>query len=270
MTPPTFKHLETILYPSGVYECAINRPQVYNALNDEVYTEWKDAILWAAQDDRVKVFLLTGRGKFYSSGQELKRPDYTDSPAENMDSSPLKLLVTALIDFPKPLIAAVNGPAYGFAVTSLALCDLVYATPDSTFTTPFMKLGFAAEACSSYTFPKIMGNTMANEMLLMGRTMTIDDMVGCGFVSRIIPKDQIGQETLKIAEEATHYSVDAIKVTKALIRDVDRASLHKINDDEMNKVATRIRSPESIAAVNAFVDLSEKRRAERKAGKSKI
>ena len=62
-----------------------------------------------------------------------------------------------LIDFPKPIIAAVNGPAVGMGVTTLPLCDVVYASSDSTFVTPFSRIGLVPEACSSYTFPVIMG-----------------------------------------------------------------------------------------------------------------
>ncbi|KAI8097495.1 ClpP/crotonase-like domain-containing protein [Halteromyces radiatus] len=273
MSLPKFQHFETTLFSSGVYEFAFNRPHIYNALNQEVYQEWRDALLWAAKDDRVKVFLLTGRGKYYCSGQQLYRPNVhtkEGNAADEIRRNITKGVVTALIDFPKLIIAAVNGPAYGFAVTSLALCDVVYATPDATFTTPFMKLGFCSEACSSYTFPRIMGNSKANEMLLMGRTMTVEEMVGCGFVSRTISKDTIRQETLKLAEEAALFSPEALKVTKDLIRHMERPLLHDMNDKEMIQLHTRVRSPESIASLNAFVDASEKRRAERQAAKSKL
>ncbi|CAO3585168.1 unnamed protein product [Absidia cylindrospora] len=251
---------------------AFNRPHIYNALSPEVYKEWLDAILWAATDDRVKVFVLTGRGKFYCSGQEIKRPDFSESgdKADRKKRAVTKALVTALIDFPKLLIAAVNGPAYGFAVTSLALCDVVYATPDTTFTTPFMKLGFCAEACSSYTFPKIMGNSKANEMLLMGRTMGVEEMIGCGFVSRTIAKDKLQEQALQLAEEASKFSPAALKVTKDLVRQNERPLLHRINEDEMAKLHIRVRTPESIASLNSFVDTSEKRRSDRKAIKSKL
>lgn len=65
-----------------------------------------------------------------------------------------RTLVAELIKFPKLLIAAVNGPAFGFAVTTLALCDAVYSVPSATFATPFMKLAFCAEGCSSVLFPR--------------------------------------------------------------------------------------------------------------------
>ncbi|KAI8341135.1 ClpP/crotonase-like domain-containing protein [Chlamydoabsidia padenii] len=272
MSLPTFKNFEATLFPSGVYEFAFNRPHIYNAISKEVYQEWLDAIKWAAQDDRVKVFLLTGRGAYYCSGLQLQRPDFSEAGdrADVLKREITKSLVAALIDFPKLLIAAVNGPAYGFAVTSLALCDVVYATPDATFTTPFMKLAFCAEACSSYTFPRIMGNTIANEMLLMGHTKSVDEMVACGFVSRTIPKDRIRTEALQLAEDTTQFSTAALKVTKDLVRGFERQLLHRINNNEMAQLYHQVRTPESIASLNGFVDASEKRRAERKAAKSKL
>lgn len=66
-------------------------------------------------------------------------------------------VVEALLDLSKPIIAAINGPAVGFAVTSMALCDIVYASETATFVTPFMKLGFCAEGCASVVFPAVMG-----------------------------------------------------------------------------------------------------------------
>lgn len=97
--------------------------------------------------------MLTGIGSYYSSGQELELPS-GEGPGLKERLQVTQDLTDALIDFPKPLIAAVNGPAVGYAVTTLALCDMVFCTPMATFTTPFMKLGFCAEACSSYLFPR--------------------------------------------------------------------------------------------------------------------
>ncbi|CAO3639700.1 unnamed protein product [Cunninghamella blakesleeana] len=270
---PTFNNFEATLFPSGVLEFAFNRPHILNALNAETYLEWLKGIQFAANDDRVKVLVLTGRGKYYTSGLELAKPDFKNKEADEADLKRRNVtinLVKALIDFPKLLIAAANGPAYGFGVTSLALCDVVYASTDSFFATPFMRWGFCAEACSSFTFPRIMGSSKANEMLLMGRTFQVDELVQCGFVSRTFSKETIREDVLKLAEEAAQFSVEAIKVTKKLVRDVDRDTLHKVNDNEMGELKRLVRKPESIASITAFIEANEKRRAERKANKSKL
>ncbi|CDH53880.1 enoyl-delta isomerase mitochondrial [Lichtheimia corymbifera JMRC:FSU:9682] len=258
--------LETIaitLFPSGVAELAFNRPQRYNALSPQAYRDWLSAITWAANDDRVKVTILTGRGKYYTSGQELTMPDFSDEnlPAElERRQKTTHDVVQEMIRFPKLLIAAVNGPSIGFGTTTLALCDVVYAAPDATFTTPFMKLGFCAEGCSSVLFPRIMGPSRANEMLLLGRTFTAKEMEDCGFVSRIIPKENFREQILAIAEDASAFSPEAMRVTKDLIRENERKFLEQVNDVEMERLAERMASPDSLKSILKFVESSKKRK----------
>ncbi|KAI7881830.1 ClpP/crotonase [Lichtheimia hyalospora FSU 10163] len=258
--------LETIaitLFPSGVVELAFNRPQRYNALSPQAYRDWLSAITWAANDERVKVTILTGRGKYYTSGQELTMPDFSDEnlPAElERRQKTTHDLVQEMIRFPKLLIAAVNGPSIGFGTTTLALCDVVYAAPDATFTTPFMKLGFCAEGCSSVLFPRIMGPSRANEMLLLGRTFTAKEMEACGFVSKIIPKESFREEILAIADNASAFSPEAMKVTKDLIRENERKFLERVNDIEMERLAERMASPDSLESILRFVENSKKRK----------
>lgn len=116
--------------------------------------------------------VLTGRGKYYTSGQQLEMPDFSDPELPEKTKQRrlttkylnhttrqrereitvdhvflLRNVVLEMIRFPKLLIGAVNGPAIGFGVTTLALCDVVYAVPEATFSTPFMKLGFVSLAC---------------------------------------------------------------------------------------------------------------------------
>ncbi|XP_071823486.1 enoyl-CoA delta isomerase 2-like isoform X2 [Apostichopus japonicus] len=148
----------------GVATVTLNRHRKKNALNKEMWTELILALRSASRDDRVVVCVLTGSGDYFSSGNDLNNfieASKRGSDAANymtFENVPLvKLLVDILIDFPKQLIAAVNGPAIGIAVTSLGLMDVVYASDTATFLTPFTSLGQCAEACSSYTFPKIMG-----------------------------------------------------------------------------------------------------------------
>ncbi|ORX43015.1 ClpP/crotonase [Hesseltinella vesiculosa] len=253
MSIPVFECFEAHLHPSGVFEFVINRPRVYNVLNPLAYQEWLQALEWAATDERVRVFVMTGKGVYYCAGTELARPKVdNDRPRRNVTEQ----VVHALIDFPKLLVAAINGPAYGISVTTLGLFDIIYASPDATFTTPFMKLGFCAEGCSSYTFPRLMGFSRANEMLLLGQTISVDEMVQCGFVSRMFSKELLRDKVLALATDAAHFSPEALKVTRELIRGADRAFLHNVNTEEFRNLHQRVQSPESVAALNAFVGKS--------------
>ncbi|KAG2222157.1 hypothetical protein INT45_007174 [Circinella minor] len=247
MSVPKFDTLEITVSRNGVCEIAFNRPKVLNAFNADAYENWLSAIKWAKTADSVKVVVFTGRGRFYSSGQELAKQD---KPKERRNS--VKYLVDELITFPKLLIASVNGPAYGISVTTLALCDVVYCVPHATFTTPFMKLGFAAEGCSSYLFPKIMGHSRANEMLLMGRTFSAQEMVEGNMVARIYPAEGFRETVLKLAEDAAKFSADALATTKKLSRDAERETLLNVNNAEMAALAIRTTSKDSIETVRRF------------------
>jgi peroxisomal 3,2-trans-enoyl-CoA isomerase len=123
--------------------------------------------------------------EFYSSGNDLK--NFTDALASGGEGADLAAMargscatlvrfVDAFIDFPKALIAAVNGPAHGVAVTTALLADLLYTNEQATFTTPFTKLGQNPEGCSSILFPAILGQR-ANRMLLLGETLTAQESV---------------------------------------------------------------------------------------------
>jgi peroxisomal 3,2-trans-enoyl-CoA isomerase len=165
--PPTTETLETRLIPINnenseetgyVAVFLFNRPQRANALSPNAYIEWLTLLRWAAKTDAVYAVVLNGKGKFYCSGQELVLAQPTSQEAFEADlkraCKVTEDLVDAFIDFPKLLVAAVNGPCYGFGATHLTLCDVVYVTPDASMKTPFMELGFCAEGCSSYMFPK--------------------------------------------------------------------------------------------------------------------
>ncbi|GAA5815528.1 hypothetical protein MFLAVUS_009040 [Mucor flavus] len=265
---PKLETIEITLFPNGVAEIAHNRPKRYNALSPQSYRDWLSAIQWAAKCDDVKVVVLTGRGKFYSSGQELQIPDMEQDNLEEEMARRMQTttnLVSEMIAFPKVLIAAVNGPAIGFGSTTLALCDVVYCVPEATFSTPFMKLAFCAEGCSSLLFPRIMGPSKANEMLLFGRTFSSSEMVDCGFVSRTVPKDNFREDILKIAGNAAQFSAEALKVTKDLIKGVDRELLEKVNQEEMRMLGERMGSSDSVESIMRFLAEAAERKAAKKA-----
>jgi peroxisomal 3,2-trans-enoyl-CoA isomerase len=280
MTPaiPKLDTIEVKLHPTGVAEIIFNRPDRYNLMNNHVYGEWLAALDWAAACDEVKVTVITGRGKYYSSGKQLAMPEpmpasstYEEKIAISSKSViTTKALVSGLINFPKLLIAAINGPAFGIAVTSMALCDVVYSVPHATFKTPFMQLGLCAEACSSVLFPHIMGPSRASEMLLMGREFTAAELEQCGLVGRILPEDGFHEHVLKLAADAAKFSLDALKTTKKLIRDVDREMLMKTCDSEFDSLAVRRISSEAIEGIRKFIEKSNMQKQQKKQRSAKL
>eukprot|EP01126_Amoeba_proteus_P047278 TRINITY_DN5387_c0_g2_i2.p1 TRINITY_DN5387_c0_g2~~TRINITY_DN5387_c0_g2_i2.p1 ORF type:complete len:309 (+),score=51.56 TRINITY_DN5387_c0_g2_i2:3-929(+) len=256
------KHIGTITF---------TRPQKLNSFIPEQYVELGESLQELDKNEQVTIILLTGSGSYYSSGHDLasqtaifKLPRGTDVRTEitKSISKQASFIVETLIHLKKPIIAAVNGPAVGIAVTSLALCDIVYASDTSHFTTPFMKLGFCAEGCASVLFPSIMGLSKANELLLLGNTKTAHEMEKAGFVSAVFPAASFHEQVLKEAELLASYPPNALIQTKALVRDPLREQLLEANRRELTLLVDRFLSPESINAVlQFFQDQRSKKRS---------
>ncbi|KAI8384739.1 ClpP/crotonase-like domain-containing protein [Radiomyces spectabilis] len=266
MSIPKLQCIDISLSPTGVAELSFNRPDKYNSFTPQAYIDWLAALRWAAQTDAAKVTVLTGQGPYYTSGHALAMPDFSDEHlVDKIQES--QRTITQIIDefiwFPKLLIAAVNGHAIGVGVTTLALCDVVYAVDKATFQTPFMKLGFCAEGCSSVMFPRIMGYSKANEMLMMGRVFSAQEMEQCGFLSRVFPEANFRETVLLLAEEAAQFSLEAIKVTKGLIRHTDRRLLSQVNQNEVDQLMDRMTSKDSLESIMRFVESQKKKTAKK-------
>nr|XP_031543923.1 enoyl-CoA delta isomerase 2, mitochondrial isoform X2 [Vicugna pacos] len=174
-----------------------NRPAKKNAITTQMYRDIMLALQAASKDDSV-LTVLTGNGDYYCSGNDLT--NFTDIPPGGPEEKArtnavlLREFVDYFIDFPKPLVAVVNGPAVGISVTILGLFDLVYASDRATFHTPFSPLGLSPEGCSSYTFPKMMGPSKAAEMLIFGRKLTAQEACAQGLVTEVFPDSTLQKE----------------------------------------------------------------------------
>ncbi|KAI8869074.1 ClpP/crotonase, partial [Ramicandelaber brevisporus] len=258
---PSLPHIQFEFHEPGVLLIALNRPERYNAFSPALYASWRDSLIFAQDCPQVRVVVVTGRGSYYSSGADINLDDQAQQTANaNQRDSAVADITRILIDFPKLIIACVNGPAYGFAVTTSALCDVVYASENARFQTPFMRWGFCVEGVSSVTFPRILGNSRANEMLLMGRAFSAAEMERFGFVSQVFKSDELLPKVLDIAKEAAKLPRQAVLDSKKVIRDVIRDDLKKWSEAEFDLLTVRLQSDESLGAIREFVEERKRRK----------
>lgn len=145
-----------------------------------MYREIIVALAEADNNPKIKAICITGAGEYYCAGNDLT--SFSSKEAmENMKKSAqeggvlLEEFVNAFIGLSKPLIGLINGPAVGISVTLLPLFDIIIASDKATFVAPFTKIAQSPEACSSYTFPKAMGQLKANEILMFNRKLSAHD-----------------------------------------------------------------------------------------------
>ncbi|XP_041816942.1 enoyl-CoA delta isomerase 2, mitochondrial isoform X2 [Chelmon rostratus] len=233
----------------------LNRPAKKNAITTEMYNDIIAALEQAAKDDSV-ITVFTGAGDFYCSGNDLT--NFTKIPEGGVEETArrggdlLRKYVKAYIDFPKPLVAVVNGPAVGISVTLLGLFDLVYATERASFHTPFSQLGQSAEGCSSYTFPKIMGPAKASEMLLFNKKLTAAQACELGLVSEVFPDSSFQSEVWTRLKAYAKLPPNSLALSKQLIRSMEKERLHAVNDAEVERLVERWTSDECFNAVMNF------------------
>lgn len=222
----------------GVRKILLNRPEKKNALTQQMYKKLTQILNEDAENDQVVVTILTGTGEFYSSGNDMK-----SSLESGGDLQVPRKLVQAFIDYPKIIIAVLNGPAIGIAATTLALCDIVYASNRAYIDTPFIRLSLCAEGASSYLFPRILGRSKASELLLLGNKLSAREAWQFGLVSDVIPHEQVGGFIEGLYKYGS-LPVEGVKVNKGLVMRHARDMLTKVNDLEVEALQKCVGSDE--------------------------
>jgi peroxisomal 3,2-trans-enoyl-CoA isomerase len=246
----------------GITKIMLNRPAQKNAITIKMYQEILSALEATSKDDNSVITVLTGNGDYYSSGNDLT--NFTNLPPGGIEevaktgSILLRDFVDCFIDFPKPLIAVVNGPAVGIAVTLLGLFDAVYASDRATFHTPFTQLGQTAEGCSSYTFPKIMGPAKAIEMLIFGKKLTAHEACAQGLVTEVFPDSTFQKEVWARLKAYAKLPPNAMRISKELIRHNEKEKLHAVNAEESTALQGRWLSEECMNAIINFLSRKSK------------
>lgn len=241
---------------NGIMTITKNRPTKKNALNFIMYEELGQALQEGAEDNSVTLAVVTGSGDYYCSGNDLGNfmniaPDQMAESARK-GGDILEKFVNAYIDFPKPLIGVINGPAVGVAVTLLGLFDAVYATESATFNTPFSALGQSPEGCSSDLFPKILGPLKANEMLLFNAKLTATEACNLGLVTQVYP-DAKFQDVWEKINGMAKLPKGSLRYSKELIRPLsERQRLKAVNRMECDRLIERWQSAECVDAIMKF------------------
>ena len=189
---------------NGVSTLTMNMPKRFNGWTFEMMDALKGAFQQAASEETTKVVILTGADPYYCAGVNLAGSMRLGHPRDlhSMIVEHNQKLFETFLDFPKPILVAVNGPAIGASVTSATLCDGIIASERATFSTPFAKLGVAKEGCSSILFEQILGAENAERMLgEEGWVPTGREALEVGLAQWVAPHENLLNQAQRIAEE---------------------------------------------------------------------
>jgi enoyl-CoA hydratase/carnithine racemase len=207
----------------GVRVATLHRPECLNAFDTAGYRELADVLVGAAGDDRVQCVVVTGEGRAFSTGvdlRELERPGGPDALSVEFDR-----LLDTLVSFPKPLLAAVNGLAVGFGMTMLLHCDLVLVDEDARIRAPFTEMELAPEAASSWLLPRVVGPQAAAFLLLTSEWIDAAEAERIGFAFRRCAAGTVLAETMAIAGRLAALPLAPLVATKRLLRETNAGAI---------------------------------------------
>src|SRR6266516_1671249 len=238
----------------NILRIQLNRPERKNAMTSAMYITLADLLNNAAKDDQIRVVLWHGAGESFSAGDDIQ--DFLKKPP-GLGKSPQAELIDALINFDKPIVAAVPGAAIGGGTTVLTHCDFVFAGETAKFRMPFVDLAVVPEFGTSYSVPARMGYLRAAELVLLGLPFDAKRAAELGLVTRVVADQQLLPTATAAAQQLAVKPPAALQSCKRLMRSSTRELLERAVKLENQEFSTRVRSAEAKEAFSAFL---EKRR----------
>lgn len=235
----------------GVLTLQLNRPDKKNALTRAMYSQLAEALEQADADADIRSVLIQGSSDCFTAGNDIA--DFLEQPPSDLDS-PVFDFMKSLLNCRKPVIAAVAGAAVGIGTTLLLHCDLVYVSRDARLRMPFVNLGLCPEFGSSLILPRLLGHAKAAELLLLGEGFTGEQAATWGIATEALGNGEAAlAKAREIAERFENLAPGAVQVTKQLMKSVDREQLRQVIEEEGALFVQRLKSPEAIAALSAFI-----------------
>lgn len=235
----------------SILRMQLNRPEKRNALTSSMYSTLADLLNGAGGSDQVRVVILHGAGESFCAGNDLMEfANYHPGQGESAASR----LVEALINFDKPLIAAVHGTAVGSGMTMLTHCDFVYASEGTMFIMPFINLALVPEYATSYTVPARIGHIRAAELILLGQPFDAGRALELGFVTRVVPHEKLLATATETAQELAGKPSGALQACKRLMKRSSREQIEQTVRIENEEFRARLVTAEAKEAFAAFFE----------------
>jgi enoyl-CoA hydratase/carnithine racemase len=239
---------------AGVMTLTLNRVDKKNSFTQAMYAACADALDQASTDDSVRAVVLQGHPTVFSAGNDIG--DFLNGPVSTQES-PVFRFLRGIATFPKPLVAAVCGPAVGIGTTLLFHCDLVYAGDNAAFSMPFVNLGLCPEAASSLLVPQMMGYHRAAEALLLGEPFMAEAALEVGLVNRIVPPMEANGVAQAQARKLAAKPLSSLVTTKRFMKQGQMPQVLEVLAQEGDRFGQMLKEP---AAREAFTAFMEKRR----------
>ena len=231
----------------------LNRPEKKNAITSSMYQMLTVALDEAEARGDLAVHVLAGQPGAFTAGNDIVEFQFLGHAEGGADEPAVIGFLERLVTLEKPLIAAVDGLAIGIGTTLLFHCDLVYATPASTFRTPFLDLGLVPEAGSSLLAPRLMGHARAFEMLCLGAPFSAEKALAAGLVNEVVPGDRLEVRVTEVATRLAARPPGALKAARRLVRGDSSAILAQMAK-EAEVFDERLKSAEAREAFAAFLE----------------
>ncbi len=235
----------------GVTTITLNRLERKNSITAAMYGALADAIAHAQQDDGVRVVLVQGHETVFSAGNDIG--DFLNQPSAG-DDSPVFRFLRGIATFPKPLLAAVCGPAVGIGTTMLLHCDLVYAGDNAAFSMPFVNLGLCPEAASSLLVPQMLGYHRAAEALLLGEPFMAEAALEVGLVNRVLPPTETNAYAQSQAHKLAAKPLASVVESKRLMKLGQQQAVLRQMEEEGRSFRQMLGAPAAKEAFGAFME----------------
>jgi enoyl-CoA hydratase len=259
---PEFKTLLFEEKEPSIGMVTMNRADQLNAINLDMLEDFETLFHALSQDDSIRVLIITGAGRGYSSGADLN--DAMANKQAEVFKDPEKFLkivqeryaslILGMRRIPQPIISAVNGPAAGGGFCMALASDIRVASPDAYFVASFINIGLSGgELGCSFLLPRLVGLAQASDMLFTGRKISADEAEKTGLVNKVVPRENLLETALSYARLMVGKSVGGLKLTKRVLEEnLNAPSLEAAMNLENRNQTIMIFSGEFFKLIQAF------------------